>query len=327
MDKYYYDGENLSIEKDFILNNYGCIKVEYRQHEEDRYYVYAFSNSLPQWDYNKGDLLFITKNQNIIDQMKNDILVLYSDKTFCKNCFRNKEIVRLSNEKNRHWVKFFWEKTPQKARERLQNDIMYLMPDENWSSVKTITDQSRKKPFFSFGICSTYCVSKEELEENEEFQLKETQLEDIWGKIIADEVLNGSESFLEDFLVDYIEIIEEDMEFIERQFKIENGVIDILAKDRNGTLCIIELKVNELDKHLVWQSAYYPTCFQEKTRIITIAPKYNQKIYNALKNVKNVEIKAISKNEEGLLEVTDFKDNAAIDCCSDKEAIEIKEAI
>ncbi|MGR5983412.1 endonuclease NucS domain-containing protein [Bacillus cereus] len=78
-------------------------------------------------------------------------------------------------------------------------------------------------------------------------------------------------------MVDYIEIIEEDMEFIERQFKIENGVIDILAKDRNGTLCIIELKVNELDKHLVWQSAYYPTCFQEKTRIITIAPKYNQK--------------------------------------------------
>lgn len=327
MDEYYYSDGVLLIEKEFILNKYGCIKVEYRQQEENRYYIYAFSNELPEWDFNKGDLLLITKNQNIIEQLKIDFLVLHSDDLFCRECFRNKDIAKLSDKNTRYWIRWFWDKTPQMARERLQNDILYLIPDADWPSVKMITDKTRKKPSFSFGICSTYCISKEELEENEELQTKAKLLDDMWSKIIADEVLSGNESFLEDFLVDHIEIIEEDMEFIERQYKVENGVIDILAKDKNGMICIIELKVTESDKNLVWQTAYYPTCFKEETRIITIAPRYTTKIYNALKNVKNVEIKAISKNEEGLLEVTDFKDNSAIDCCSDKEVIEIKEVI
>lgn len=44
------------------------------------------------------------------------------------------------------------------------------------------------------------------------------------------------------------------MNFIDRQYKVENGIIDIIAKDKNGTKCIIELKVVEDDKSLVWQS-------------------------------------------------------------------------
>ncbi|PFC97164.1 endonuclease NucS domain-containing protein [Bacillus cereus] len=327
MEKYYYESANLLIEKDFVLNNYSCIKVEYRQHEEERYYIYGFSNSLSEWELNKGDLLFITKNRVAIEQMKQDILVLDYNSLFCKECFRKKEIVKLSDQNTRYWMRCFWNKTPQRARERLQNDILRLVPGADWQSVKLITDKSREDSSFSFGICSTYCISKEELEVNEELQSKARLLDDIWDKIIADEVLSGNESFLEDFLVDHIEIIEEDMEFIERQYKIENGVIDILAKDKNGTLCIIELKVNESDKSIVWQSAYYPTCFHEETRIITIAPKYNPKIYNALKNVKNVEIKVISKNEKGLLQVTDFEENIVTDCSTNKEVIEIKDVI
>ncbi|HFR4182785.1 endonuclease NucS [Bacillus cereus] len=327
MEKYYYESVNLLIEKDFVLNNYSCIKVEYRQHEEERYYVYGFSNSLPEWELNKGDLLFITKNRFAIEQMEQDIFVLDYNDVFCKECFRKKDVAKLSDKNTRYWMRTFWDKTPQRARERLQNDIMRLVPDADWLSVKPITDKSRESPSFLYGICSTYCISKEVFEESMELQSKSKQLTDIWREIIADEVLNGSESLLEDFLVDYIEILEEDMEFIERQRKVENGVIDILAKDKNGILCIIELKVNESDKNLVWQSAYYPTCFQEETRIITIAPKYNPKIYNALKNVKNVEIKVISKNEKGLLQITNFEENIVTDCSTNKEVIEIKDAI
>ncbi|TKI10399.1 DUF91 domain-containing protein, partial [Bacillus cereus] len=80
-------------------------------------------------------------------------------------------------------------------------------------------------------------------------------MDNIWEELITEEIMNGPESLLEDILCDHIFVIEEGMSFIERQYRVENGIIDIIAKDKNGTKCIIELKTVEDDKSLVWQSA------------------------------------------------------------------------
>lgn len=56
----------------------------------------------------------------------------------------------------------------------------------------------------------------------------------------------------------------------------------------------------------MWQSAYYPSCFNEDVRMITIAPNYSNRIYNALKNINNVEMKVFGKGPNGKLDIKDF---------------------
>lgn len=99
-----------------------------------------------------------------------------------------------------------------------------------------------------------------------------------------------SEKYLEDILSQDLSVVEEGMQFIERQYRVDDGFIDILARGKDGKLTIIELKVVDNDKDLVFQSSYYPTQFDEEVRMITIAPGYNEKIYKALRNIGSVEL-------------------------------------
>lgn len=98
------------------------------------------------------------------------------------------------------------------------------------------------------------------------------------------------EKDLEELLIKDISLIEDGMVFVDNQVRVESGIIDILARDKNKTLCVIELKVVSDCKEIIWQSSYYPTCFNEPTRVITIAPEYDTNIYLSLCNIKNVEI-------------------------------------
>ena len=100
------------------------------------------------------------------------------------------------------------------------------------------------------------------------------------------------EKQLENMIVSKLSIVEDGLILIDRQLPIKDGVIDILGKDKNGVICIIELKTRKNDQKLVFQSAYYPTQFKEKVRMITIAPDYSRKIYLSLNNLKNIERKA-----------------------------------
>lgn len=110
------------------------------------------------------------------------------------------------------------------------------------------------------------------------------------------ELLNVStikESQLEDYLIKNLDLIEKGLIFIGRQVKVEGGIIDILAKDVNDNICIVELKVAQ-DKSLVWQAIHYPKeiekRYRSKIRMITVSPSYSKSIYETLKSLKNVEI-------------------------------------
>lgn len=117
---------------------------------------------------------------------------------------------------------------------------------------------------------------------------------------------NIKESDLEKYLIVNINKIEKGMIFLDNQVIIDSGRIDILARDKNNILCIIELKIEENCKDLIWQCVYYPTQFEEKVRMITICPDYSMRIHKALKSLNYVEIKKY-EIDNGKLNVKNYK--------------------
>ncbi|MCU5616993.1 endonuclease NucS [Bacillus cereus] len=313
------NGDSLN-DFDSFTKKYGCIKVDFKQQEGERYYLYAFRNDLTEWDFNKGELILITHNEDQVKEISSKILTLSVGEFFCKECFRKKDIEKLSNKDNtKYWCHNFWDKTPNRTKKLLQDEILYSIDDMDWSMVKSITNDD--KPFVFFGICSDSCMTREEFKNNDAIQEKIKFMDNIWEELITEEMMNGPESLLEDILCDHIFVIEEGMSFIERQYRVDNGIIDIIAKDKNGTKCIIELKVVADDKNLAWQSAYYPSCFDEDIRMITIAPNYSDRIYNALKNISNVEMKVFGKDSNGKFDIKDFDNKESVSQISEESPI------
>ena len=114
------------------------------------------------------------------------------------------------------------------------------------------------------------------------------------------------ESQLEDFLVENwdktefgnkYDLIEEDGELVSQQFRTDIGIIDILAKDRKtGQYVVIELKKNQTSDDTVGQLTRYMGWLEEHktggepTKGIIIAGHYDQRLYYALRILKDVEI-------------------------------------
>ncbi|CAI8704290.1 Lipoprotein [Bacillus pseudomycoides] len=45
---------DILIDFDLFTEKYGCVKVDFKQNEGERYYLYAFRNDLSEWDFTKG---------------------------------------------------------------------------------------------------------------------------------------------------------------------------------------------------------------------------------------------------------------------------------
>lgn len=111
-----------------------------------------------------------------------------------------------------------------------------------------------------------------------------------------DDALQIDEDVLERYLYKNLNLIEEGLVPIKRQYMIRDGRIDILAKDKEGIYTIIELKV-ENDTDLIFQCIHYTSQLKlekkvSKVRIITISPEYTYGILNSLKQISidyNVE--------------------------------------
>lgn len=103
-----------------------------------------------------------------------------------------------------------------------------------------------------------------------------------------------TEEDFENYIYKHLDLIEKGLTPIDRQVSIEEGRIDILAKDKNKKFVVIELKIAN-DKHLIWQVMYYPDAIKDKlklkdVRMITICPSYPNYILNPLKKLEYVEM-------------------------------------
>ena len=102
------------------------------------------------------------------------------------------------------------------------------------------------------------------------------------------------EKDLENYLKYHLDLIEDGMKFISTQEKIENGVLDILAVDKEGITTIIELKTAR-DERIVWQALYYPIEYKKEhnkkdIRMIVISTDLDNSILEPLKLIKGLEI-------------------------------------
>lgn len=101
-----------------------------------------------------------------------------------------------------------------------------------------------------------------------------------------------SEFELENFLYKNLNLLDDGLKPLCRQFRVSNGRLDILAKNKDYKHIIIELKVEE-DTDIIFQCKHY---YDEISRIknsknikvIVIAPKYNSSIKKELKKLKNI---------------------------------------
>lgn len=130
----------------------------------------------------------------------------------------------------------------------------------------------------------------------------ESRSHDVVYEILDNRV---SEYEIEKKLAENVSLIEDGMTLIGRQVKIPGGRLDLLCRDKNGTLCIVELKVESGAKDLIFQCSYYPTQFKENIRMITIAPDYKPEIATTLQSMKHVEMKIYTYDNE-ILSISDF---------------------
>ncbi len=157
--------------------------------------------------------------------------------------------------------------------------------------------------FYSQELKPLWKEEKHEVEVIEQAETVRTEL--TGGTEVADPSLFYMESQLEDFLIENwdktelgekYELIEEDDHF-SQQYPTGIGRIDILVKDRETKqYVVIELKKGQTSDDTVGQLARYMGWLEEHktngkpTKGIIIAAQYDQRLYYALKQLKNVEV-------------------------------------
>lgn len=114
-------------------------------------------------------------------------------------------------------------------------------------------------------------------------------------KILSNTTRYISEQDLEDYIVENLNLIEEGLVYQSRQVAVSGGIIDILAKDKNDKLTIVELKIDD-DKSIIWQAMHYPKEISRihrvkkaDIRMLAIAPSHSESILETLKTIDNVE--------------------------------------
>lgn len=102
------------------------------------------------------------------------------------------------------------------------------------------------------------------------------------------------EKSIEDYLALHLEEVEEGLRLIGRQIVLERGRIDLLARDGQGNVVVIEVKV-ATDTDLVWQQAYYTKEIEGRyggdVRFMVIAPKWEPHIMELLLRHPRTDIK------------------------------------
>jgi len=121
-----------------------------------------------------------------------------------------------------------------------------------------------------------------------------TEMQVISEQLRRTDTLTIQERDVEDYLIFHLDKIEDGLKYVSHQTVIPEGRIDLVARDKDNTYVIIELKVTE-DKELVWQCIYYPDALKKewslkKVRMIALAPSFSPSLLSTLKQIPNVEI-------------------------------------
>lgn len=97
--------------------------------------------------------------------------------------------------------------------------------------------------------------------------------------------LMGSEAEMRDYIFENPEVIEEGFKAISKEKPIKHGIVDLLGRDRDGNLVVLELKRRRADLHAVSQLKRYVEDLREEhgnVRGILVAPSLTSGARNLL---------------------------------------------
>lgn len=288
--------------EEILLEN---LKSKYGITDEKMLYLYLklryyFIFKTDNIEDKKQFINFILSELNIVDYQYKDIT--FTTYTSSENSYSN--IIE----------NFEYELYGRLHRDNLNNEIldMYKIEQNYINIIKDYSSKKSKK--ITKDIFQDKYILFYQLEKlNELFQVNKINevktlkyfnqedkisLEMELDRYIKSSLINTSnlntitETDLEKFLIKNLNLIEPNLRYIDRQYQLEEGRIDILAKDKNNQIVIIELKI-AADKKLIWQCLYYPKEIAKKTnskiRMIAIAPNYPSYLLDILKDI-NVEL-------------------------------------
>ncbi|QED47003.1 hypothetical protein [Cytobacillus dafuensis] len=64
---------------EIIKQSYNVLKVDYRQDEGKRYFVYGYRNDEAEWDFDYGDLLMVLDEKEQINVLKRNFTVIWGN--------------------------------------------------------------------------------------------------------------------------------------------------------------------------------------------------------------------------------------------------------
>lgn len=252
-----------------------------------RYYIiYDEKNILDKTKFIK----FLLKELNIVDFFYKDIYFsMYADENNYSNIIDDFEY--------RYYKRDYLDKVTNKTISMIEKEKNILdklsqikIKNKKDKNIKNFYTLKKLNELFSITINKISILEDFHQQEDDILENKLEQyikLKDINSNSIQD----ISELDLENYLIQNLNLIEDGLKYLTRQYELDEGRIDILAEDSNNNLVIIELKIEE-DKKIIWQSIYYPMQMKKKTnkkiRMILIAPKYSNYILEPL-NTLNVE--------------------------------------
>ncbi len=123
--------------------------------------------------------------------------------------------------------------------------------------VKLRSVRRKPKEILEVELLETYLVSYFQAEDYEEL------------------ALTGSEAEMADLIFENPELIEEGFKPLFREKQIKHGIVDILGKDKEGNIVVLELKRRRADLHAVSQLKRYVDTLSEEyghVRGILVAP-------------------------------------------------------
>ena len=296
-DKKITDENDIDILNEMYINyedkTYGCFKAIVES-DINQTFFYGFENNEASWTVDTCVYIGKTSNKLVFDVVKEVFPIFRPENIYCEQCLIEKNADSAINLFRGNYI---WEHTFDEVRDNIAESLM-LRTSLKWKNVRTL---KRQKPYVIFSSCPQHAktIYKEMIDDFEK------EIDFVFNLENSLYLINCKENYLELFLADNLELIEEGMELIETQFSIENGIIDILARDKSGVLCIIELKVVGNEERILFQTAYYPTQFDEPVRMITIAPNYDKKIYLALNNI-NIETLNFYLDDEDQFSIKEY---------------------
>lgn len=126
--------------------------------------------------------------------------------------------------------------------------------------------------------------------------MAEALVEEATPEVLAEYISNSLtlERDLEDQIVSHLERLEPGLTLVSRQETIEVGRLDLLAKDREGRLVIIELKAGEAKDSAIGQIARYIGWLahrdKQAPRAILVAGAFSDEVCYAAKAIPGLRL-------------------------------------